>query len=130
MPPYRIHADAACGILRVVVTGAIDHTIGARMVSEARAAASASGYGGILYDMRESEPTNVTSASLFWMPRQVEALKGPQAARTRVALLHPARFASMAAHWETAFTNAGLRVKGFAEDEPAAVAWLTAAANA
>jgi len=129
MPPYRIEADEAQGIIRVLVTGRMDPAVAAAMITEARAQAARHKAPGILYDMRQFEPVDVTSAALFWMPRKVEALQGPQAARMRIAVLYPPRLAHMAESWENAFTNAGLTVKGFGDDEAAAIAWARAAAR-
>lgn len=125
MPPYRVEVDAQRGIVVATATGRVEQSQALQMVGEARQQAMAHRLN-ILYDMRGAKPGDMSSGALFWMPRQVKELQGPHAQRVRVALLHPAEFTAMASYWETAFTNAGLNVRAFTEEE-GAVAWLTTA---
>lgn len=127
MPPFSIRVDGERGIVVAQADGIIDEKIALGMVAQARVEAAKSGFN-ILYDLREARPGDMSSGALFWMPRQVKVLQGPQARRVRVALLHPPAYGAMATYWEDAFGNAGLQVKAFALDEAAAVAWLTAPA--
>ncbi len=122
MPPYEVREDEARAIVMVVAHGRIDQPLAVEMVTAARKASLARGWN-ILYDLRDSTPGDMSSGALFWMPRQVGALQGAQARRTRVALLHPLQFAAMATYWEDAFGNAGLTARAFT-DEAGAVAWL------
>ena len=124
MPPFEIRVDAERSIVVARAHGDIDQALAVSMVTEARAAAEDCGHH-ILYDMREARPGDMSAGGLFWMPRQVKELQGPDAKRVRVALLHPPQFGAMASYWEDAFGNAGLRTRAFATDEDAAVAWLT-----
>jgi hypothetical protein len=124
VPPYRIEVDEARGIIVAVATGRVEQALAMQMVGEARRLAMERELH-ILYDLRDAEPGDMSSGALFWMPRQMSVLQGVQARRVRVALLHPAEYAAMAAYWETAFGNAGLRVRAFTEEE-GAVAWLMA----
>lgn len=123
MPPFDIRVDDERRIVVAVAQGTIDERLAVAMVGQAREHAAKSGFN-ILYDLRAARPGDMSSGALFWMPRQVKALQGPQARRVRVALLHPPQFQAMARYWEDAFGNAGLQVKAFALEEAAAVAWL------
>ena len=124
MPPFDIRVDDDRRIVVAQAHGTIDEKLASGMVVQAREAAVKSGFN-ILYDMRDARPGDMSSGALFWMPRQAKVLQGPEARKVRVALLHPTEYSAMATYWEDAFGNAGLRVKAFAEDEAAAVEWLT-----
>jgi hypothetical protein len=125
LPPFEIRVDDTRRIVVARALGTIDEKLALGMVAQAREQAVKCGFN-ILYDMREARPGDMSSGALFWMPRQLQVLKGAGAKRVRVALLHPPEYGAMASYWEDAFGNAGLRVKAFAADEPGAVAWLTA----
>lgn len=123
MPPFEIREDEARSIVVVEAAGRVDQPLAIEMVTAARKASIARGWN-ILYDMRSSMPGDMSNGALFWMPRQVGALQGAKARRTRVALLHPSEFAAMATYWEDAFGNAGLMARAFPR-EADAVAWLS-----
>lgn len=122
--PYTIGDDEARRLVVVAVRGADEAKTVAAMVAEARERSASRGWN-ILYDVRDALPDGVSSAELFWMPRKLDALRRPEARRTRVALLHLARHAELARFWEATFTNVGLQARAF-EDEAAALDWLAA----
>ena len=121
---YEIQPDAARRLVDVTVVGTYDAKSVVEMVATARELAEARGWH-ILYDMRSARPGDMSSADLYWMPRRLPALGSDAAARIRVAVVHPAEHAALAAYWETTFLNSGLQVKAFAE-EPVALEWLRA----
>ena len=120
--PHEVLIDAGRGIVVARLTGPAHREEVLEMVRAARAAATTSGLH-ILYDMRAAIPA-VSSGELFWMPRQVEALRAPDAKKVRVAGLTLPQHLDGARTWETMFRNAGLTVKAFT-DEAAALAWLS-----
>ena len=120
--PHEVRIDAARRIVVATLQGAANRGEIVEMVTGARAAAAASGFN-ILYDMRGSVPA-VSSGELFWMPRQIDALRSPDAGKVRVAGLSLPEHLDGARIWETMFRNAGLQAQAFTE-EAAAVAWLT-----
>ena len=120
--PHEVRIDAARRIVVATLQGAANRGEIIEMVTGARAAAAASGFN-ILYDMRGSVPA-VSSGELFWMPRQIDALRSPDAGKVRVAGLSLPEHLDGARIWETMFRNAGLQAQAFTE-EAAAVAWLT-----
>lgn len=124
--PHTIKIDTVKRVVRVLVSGIFDAEEAPLMTTDARRAASESGFN-ILYDIRQARPGKIENSDLFWLPRTVPALKEPQAPRVRIATVYLAPQRPIVDFWETAFRNVGLNVRGF-EDEDAAVAWLTAAA--
>jgi hypothetical protein len=121
--PYTVRTDAAQRVVRVDVSGKFDAAEAPRMTTDARAAAAQSGFN-VLYDIREARAGKLENTDLFWLPRNVPALKDPKASRVRVATLFVECQRSIVEFWETAFRNVGLNARGF-EDEAAAIAWLT-----
>jgi hypothetical protein len=120
--PYEILDDAARRLVVAKVTGTFDAKEIGEVVAAARARSRDLGWN-LLYDMRQSQPGNMGTSDLFWMPRKAAVLQDAAAYRTRVAMLHPPQFAQFAQFWETAFSNAGLQVRAFS-DEAEALAWL------
>ena len=119
---YAVQADEARRLVVVTVKGTYDSKSVLEMVSAARENAQARGWH-ILYDMRAAHPGDMSSAELYWLPRRAPVLGHPEAARIRVAVIHPPEHAALAEYWETTFRNTGLQVRAFTE-ETAAVAWL------
>ena len=120
--PHEVTIDAARRVVRARLTGAPDRAELIEVVGRARAAAAASGFN-ILYDVRAATPA-FSSGEIFWLPRQVDALRAPGASRVRVAGLHHPSQGDVVRTWETMFQNAGLQARAFT-DEDAALAWLT-----
>ena len=123
--PYTITVDTVGRVVRVFVSGIFDAEEAPRMTTDARRAAGESGLN-ILYDVRQAQPGKLENSDLFWLPRTVPALKGTEAARVRIATVYVASQRPIVDFWETAFRNVGLNVRGFENDEPAALAWLAA----
>lgn len=120
--PHEVTIDAARRIVVARLSGAPDRAELIELVGAARGAAAASGFN-ILYDVRGATPA-FSSGEIFWLPRQVEALRAPGAGRVRVAGLHHPSQAEVVRTWETMFQNAGLQARAFT-DEALALAWLT-----
>jgi hypothetical protein len=120
--PHEVSVDGSRGVVVARIEGPTHRAVVMEMVGAARAAAKASGFN-ILYDMRQAVPA-ISSGELFWLPRQIEALRSPEASKVRVAGLHLPQHGDGAKTWETMFTNAGLQARAFT-DEGAAVTWLT-----
>ena len=120
--PHAVSVDESRHVVVALLEGAAHRAEILEMVTAARAAARAHGLN-ILYDMRKAVPA-ISSGELFWLPRQLEVLREPDASRVRVASLSLLQHAEFAKTWETMFTNAGLQARAFT-DEGAAVAWLT-----
>ena len=93
------------------------------MTTDARAAAARSGFN-VLYDIREARAGKLENTDLFWLPRNVPALKDPKASRVRVATLFVECQRPIVEFWENAFRNVGLNARGFLEED-AAIEWLT-----
>jgi hypothetical protein len=120
--PHGVTVDAGRHVVVARFEGSAHGAALTELVQDARAAAKASGFN-ILYDMRAATLA-ASSGELFWMPRQVEALRAPDAGKVRVAgVLLPEQLEG-ARIWETMFRNAGLQARAFT-DEAEAVAWLT-----
>ena len=124
--PYSVRVDADKRVVRVDVSGIFDAAEAPRMTTDARRAAAESGFN-ILYDIREARAGKLENADLFWLPRNVPALKDPKAARVRVATVFIDCQRPVVEFWENAFRNVGLSARGF-EDEEAAIAWLASPA--
>jgi hypothetical protein len=122
--PHEVKVDEALGIVVARFEGTTLRDEVMEMVLAARTAAAARGMN-ILYDMRMAKP-GISSGELFWLPREIPALREPMAGRVRVASLTSAEGMPIAKVWETVFRNAGLEALAFS-DEAAAVAWLTQA---
>jgi hypothetical protein len=120
--PYSIRIDAERRVVFVVVSGVFDAELAPQMTTEARKAAAASGFN-LLYDIRSAVPGNLENADVFWWPRNIPALRSPEARRVRAAVLHGPPHRAFVQFWETAFRNVGLQARGF-EDEAAALRWL------
>ena len=106
----------------VSVTGSLTVPEVTDMVAAARSLSDRFGVP-ILYDMSAAVPGDVSKSDLFWLPRNLAALKAPWARRVRVALLHPAEHHESAVFWENSFRNLGLDVRAFTERREA-LAWL------
>ena len=119
---YDVQPDEARRLVIVTVRGTFDGKSLGEMVTAARVTASARGWH-ILYDMSAAKPGELGSADLYWMPRRVPALGVPEAARIRVAVIHPPDYAALANYWETTFRNTGLQAQAFTE-KSAALDWL------
>jgi hypothetical protein len=119
---HEISIPPEGGFVLVQVSGTLTADEVGRMVTAARAM-SDSATLPILYDMSAATPGSVSRSDLFWMPRNMPALKSPWARRVRVGLVHPAEHGEDALFWETSFRNLGLDVKAFTSREEA-VAWL------
>jgi hypothetical protein len=120
--PYSVKVDADKRVVRVVVSGPFNADEAPRMTTDARGAATASGFN-VLYDIREARAGKLENADLFWLPRNVPVLKDPGAARVRVATLFIDCQRPIVEFWENAFRNVGLNARGF-EDEAEALGWL------
>jgi hypothetical protein len=120
--PYSIRVDADERVVRVDVSGVFNADEAPRMTTDARSAAAASGFN-VLYDIREARAGKLENADLFWLPRNVPALKDPKAGRVRIATVFVESQRAVVDFWENAFRNVGLDVCGF-QDEAAALAWL------
>ena len=118
MPTFDVRIDEVRRLVVAEVVGPIEASNTQQLVARAREAAVQSGLN-ILYDMRRSVPGDMSSGTLFWLPRQVPQLQGVEARRTRVALLHEPEYGAMAKYWENTFRNAGLAVKAFTVEEEA-----------
>lgn len=119
---FRVEEDAALGLVRVTVEGVFEVPEIDAMVGQARELASAHRWN-TLYDMRSARPGRMGPGDVFWMPRELPALRGAEALGVRVATLHPAELAPIADFWENSFRNMGLQARAFL-DEPQALAWL------
>ena len=120
--PHEVRVDEARHVVVARFEGLAHRAEILELVGSARAAAKASGLN-ILYDMRGAEPA-ISSGEIYWLPRQMEALRSPDAAKVRVAALHAPQHTEFAKTWETMFRNAGLQARAFG-DEAEAVTWLT-----
>ena len=114
-------------MVRVDVSGMFNAEEAPRMTTDARRAAAESGFN-VLYDIREARAGKLENADLFWLPRNVPALKDPKAARVRVATVFVDCQRPVVEFWETAFRNVGLKARAF-EDEEGAIAWLNNASG-
>jgi hypothetical protein len=120
--PHAVTVDTARHIVVARFEGSAHRAAVMELVQQARDAAKASGLN-ILYDMRAATLA-VSSGELFWMPRQLEALRSPDAGKVRVACVSLPEHVEGARTWETIFRNAGLQARAFTR-ESEAVAWLT-----
>ena len=120
--PHEVTVDRVRHVVVARIEGPADRAEVMEMVGAARAAARAHGLN-ILYDMRKAVPA-ISSGEIFWLPRNLEALRTPDASKVRVAGLHLPQHTEGAKTWETMFQNAGLQARAFT-DEEAALAWLT-----
>ncbi|HUL55438.1 MAG TPA: hypothetical protein VLT60_00475 [Usitatibacter sp.] len=120
---HEIRVDAERGVVRVEIRGTLESAHVAPMATAAREAARANRLP-LLYDVREASPGDLKQTDLFWIPRTLPALRGPEARRLRVAMVHDKEECPIVAFWETAFRNVGLPVRAF-RDEALALAWLT-----
>jgi hypothetical protein len=121
--PYEIAVDTEHHLVRVLVSGVFDAEEAPRMATDARRTAAEHGFQKILYDVRVARACKLESADLFWLPRNVPALKDPKAPRVKVATLFAEPQRSIIEFWENAFRNVGLSARGF-QDEGAALDWL------
>jgi hypothetical protein len=121
--PYEIAVDTTHQIVRVLVSGVFDAEEAPRMTTDARRIAAERGLEKILYDVRVARAGRLENSDLFWLPRNVPALKEPKAPRVKVATLFIEPQRPIIEFWETAFRNVGLSVRGF-QDEEAALDWL------
>jgi len=122
--PYSVKVDADKRVVRVDVSGMFNAEEAPRMTTDARRAAAESGFN-VLYDIREARAGKLENADLFWLPRNVPALKDPKAARVRVATVFVDCQRPVVEFWETAFRNVGLNARAF-EDEDEAIEWCQA----
>ena len=111
-------------MVRVDVSGIFNAEEAPRMTTDARRAAAESGFN-VLYDIREARAGKLENADLFWLPRNVPALKDPKAARVRVATVFVDCQRPVVEFWENAFRNVGLNARAF-EDEDEAIEWCQA----
>ena len=121
--PYEITVDTEHQLVRVLVSGVFDAEEAPRMATDARRIAAEHGLQKILYDVRVARAGKLESSDLFWLPRNVPALKDPKAPRVRVATLFVEPQRPLIEFWENAFRNVGLSARGF-QDEGAALDWL------
>ena len=121
--PYEITVDTEHHLLRVLVSGVFDAEEAPRMATDARRIAAEHGFQKILYDVRVARACKIENSDLFWLPRNVAALKDPKAPRVRVATLFAEPQRPIIEFWENAFRNVGLTARGF-QDEDAALNWL------
>ena len=119
--PHEITVDRTRRVVVARVHGAADRAELVQLVNDARGLAAASGFN-ILYDVRGATAA-FSSGELFWLPRQVDVLRAPDASKVRVAGLHHHSQAEIVHTWETMFRNAGLQARAFT-DEAEAVRWL------
>ena len=122
--PYTVRIDADKRVVRVDVSGMFNAEEAPRMTTDARRAAAESGFN-VLYDIREARAGKLENADLFWLPRNVPALKDPKAARVRVATVFVDCQRPVVEFWENAFRNVGLNARAF-EDEDEAIEWCQA----
>ena len=123
--PYEITVDTARELVRVLVSGVFDAEEAPRMSTDARRIASEHQLHRILYDVRVARAGKLENSDLFWLPRNVPALKDPKAARVRVATVFVDCQRPVVEFWETAFRNVGLNARAF-EDEDEAIEWCQA----
>jgi hypothetical protein len=121
--PYEITVDTEHHLVRVLVSGVFDAEEAPRMATDARRIAAEHGFQKILYDVRVARAGKIESSDLFWLPRNVPALKHPKAPRVKVATLFTEPQRPLIEFWENAFRNVGLSARGF-QDESAALDWL------
>ena len=121
--PYEITVDTARELVRVLVSGVFDAEEAPRMSTDARRIASEHRLHRILYDVRVARAGKLENSDLFWLPRNVPALKDPKAPRVRVATLFVEPQRPIVEFWENAFRNLGLSARGFLEED-AALDWL------
>jgi len=121
--PYEITVDTARELVRVLVSGVFDAEEAPRMSTDARRIASEHQLHRILYDVRVARAGKLENSDLFWLPRNVPALKDPKAPRVRVATLFVEPQRPIVEFWENAFRNLGLSARGFLEED-AALDWL------
>ena len=121
--PYEITVDTARELVRVLVSGVFDAEEAPRMSTDARRIASEHQLHRILYDVRVARAGKLENSDLFWLPRNVPALKDPRAPRVRVATLFVEPQRPIVEFWENAFRNLGLSARGFLEED-AALDWL------
>jgi len=126
--PYEITVDTEHHLVRVLVSGVFDAEEAPRMTTDARRIASEHQLQRILYDVRVARVGKLENSDLFWLPRNVPALKDPKAARVRVATVFVDCQRPVVEFWETAFRNVGLKARAF-EDEEGAIAWLNNASG-
>ena len=121
--PYEITVDTEHHLVRVLVSGVFDAEEAPRMSTDARRIASEHQLHRILYDVRVARAGKLENSDLFWLPRNVPALKDPKAPRVRVATLFVEPQRPIVEFWENAFRNLGLSARGFLEED-AALDWL------
>ena len=121
--PHEITVDTAHQLVRVLVSGVFDAEEAPRMTTDARRLAAEHGLHRILYDVRVARAGKLENSDLFWLARNVPALKDPKAPRVRVATLFAEPQCALIEFWENAFRNVGLSARGF-RDEDAALDWL------
>ena len=121
--PYEITVDTEHHLVRVLVSGVFDAEEAPRMATDARRIAAEHDFQKILYDVRVARAGKLESSDLFWLPRNVSALKDPKAARIKVATLFVEPQRPIVEFWENAFRNVGLSARGFLT-EKAALDWL------
>ena len=121
--PHKIEADAERSLVVAYLEGDATRVEVIDMIKAARTLAHARRWN-ILYDVRASK-LRMSSGEIFWLPRKLDVLRAPGAARVRVAILHHLQMTAKAKFWETAFRNAGLQACAFA-DKTAALRWLGA----
>jgi hypothetical protein len=122
--PYEISVDTANRLVRVLVTGVFNAEDAPRLTTDARRVAAENGFHRILYDVRVAKAGKIESSDLFWLPRNVPALKDPKAARVKVATIFVEPQRPIVEFWENAFRNVGLSARGFLT-EAAALDWLS-----
>ena len=121
--PYEIAVDTTHQLVRVLVSGVFDAEEAPRMATDARRIAAEHSLQKILYDVRVARAGKLENSDLFWLPRNVPALRDPKAPRVRVATLFAEPQRPLIEFWENAFRNVGLSARGF-RDEDAALDWL------
>lgn len=122
-----VRADNARRIVVASLTGDTTRQKVVEMVTAARGLAATHGWN-ILYDLTAASPRGISPAEIFWLPRELDVLREPQASRARIATLHREEHAEAARFWETTFRNAGLQARAFTE-EGEAVSWLAPGAD-
>ncbi len=121
--PYEITVDTEHHLVRVLVSGVFDAEEAPRLATDSRRVAAEQGFQKILYDVRVARAGKLENSDLFWLPRNVAALKDPKAPRVKVATLFAEPQRPIVEFWENAFRNVGLTARGF-QDESAALDWL------
>jgi len=122
MDQYTVQVTDDQDLVRVFASGELSRSHGEQIITEARTLAAEHSCN-ILYDVRKSSP-GFSIAELFFVPRELEALKDTKMRKAKAAILtSPSGGVAKYKFYETVAANLGLSVRVFF-DEDNAIDWL------